>query len=1552
MATKLSNSQSGALIACQRILETLLTKTALPGELVGFDAAARATAARFCAAALATRAESTSVIELETIVASDGKRRMRLVVVNEDMPFLVDSIAGTISSFGLTIERLLHPVAKVIRDDTGHLVSIAEADKSGRAVSESLVYVELDRADARTRATLVRKLHGTLNQVRAAVADWVPMQRAMEIDASRLGDTEDSALLRWFLDYNFTLLGTCVFPRNGNKRGRLGIGRLVGEQLLAPLSRERAFEWFDAGKSRQLTVKSNLISDVHRRVPLDLIIVPIMKDGAVEALSVHTGLWTSAALATAPDTVPILRTHLSAMATKFGFTPVSHTGKALTHALTALPHDLLVGVMPNALEELALTSMSLTDRPRAQLVLIESALKRHLFAFVWLPRDELTTQRRHAIGLMLADAADATILNWSINLGDDGLVLMRFTLDVRGSTAIVDRALLNAQLEFMVRGWSHAVEQQLLHFVDSGLSARLALRFADGFPQAYRSAHTPEAAAQDILALHELLEPTARRVRLVTQDADNASLWLNIYCRDALALSDVVPLLEHFGFRVMEEAQTAVQDGALGYIHSFLVAPSQTLAEGALTKTRAVLERAIADVLEGKAENDPFNALITHAGLAADDVVLFRALFRYLRQTGLSYGLDTVVNALGRAPALARAIASSFRARHDPNQTDGAQALAQAERAITKGLDAVEAIDDDRILRLMRAVVSATLRTNAFSDGGREALALKLDSAHIPGLPSPLPWREIFVYSPRVEGIHLRSGPVARGGLRWSDRRDDFRTEILGLMKAQRVKNAVIVPTGAKGGFYPKMLPPASNREAWLQEGTASYQVFIRALLSITDNIVGEKIVHPDKVVCHDGADPYFVVAADKGTATFSDTANAIAIDRKFWLGDAFASGGSQGYDHKVMAITAKGAWVSVTRHFAELGIDVQRDAIRVAGCGDMSGDVFGNGMLLSRNIRLVAAFDHRHIFIDPSPDGEISWRERSRLFKLPRSSWADYDAKLISRGGGVFSRTEKSIKLTPQMRALLGIDVSALEPAALIAAILKAQVDLLWFGGIGTYVKAAHENQLDAGDRANDALRVNANDLRARVIGEGANLGITQAGRIAFASAGGRINTDFIDNSAGVDCSDHEVNIKIALNTVVASGAMTMDARNTLLTAMTDDVSAHVLEDNRLQTLALSIAEAGGTAALPSYLHLIETFEAKGQLDRAVEGIASNEDVMRRAGDERMLQRPELAVVMSTAKLALQAEIETSMLVSDPGLEDDLLSAFPDKMHMVAGEAIRAHRLRREILATQVANRMVNRMGLVHPFELAEEEGASLADVADAFVVCERLFDAEALWRAIDMAKMDEHARLHLFEQAAIELRAHMADMTRHAVAGRLPSAAAAALAAPVRILEAAIDDLLPAQSRLQTQQFNERLCAMGVPKPLAARVVRLAEMDGVIGLAALSLSTGVDPCALTRAYALLGAELGIDWLQGVAMAMTPSDPWERLLAAGLARDFNAMRLEWLSRTGGDAPESAAALWIAANTARIAQLRVTIDRSRVTGTPSLAMLAQIGGQVRVLLMR
>ena len=1227
-----------------------------------------------------------------------------------------------------------------------------------------MIYVELDRADARGRQELAADLRRVLSDVRLAVRDWESLQSKMREDAAATADPEGAALLNWFADGAMTLLGYQVEKPYEAPSNTLGIFSIPG----APTDEGGALgamRYLEQGGEVPLMAKAERTSTVHRRVPLDLVVVPLKAGDSVTGIGVHAGLWTSEALRVPPEKVPVLRARLQQLDRDFGFDPKGHSGKALRHAVASLPRDLVIAIDHDSLRELVMMAMSLADRPRPGLLQVRSILKGQLFSFVWLPREELTTSRRRAIATLLENEVGREITSWSVELGDGDLALIRYTQYIDAKAPLPDAEGLDAAVVEMVRGWSPAVKSELIDAAGAARATRLALTYINSFPDGYRARTAPEEGAADILRLCDLADENDRAVRISRLDSDAAGhLKLKTYRRGALIpLSDVVPVLENFGFRVLEEFPTALSSG-LGYIHDFRVEVGAEADVNSILSRRAEIERAIANVLCGTAEDDEFNQLVLYAGLDMRPVVWLRAWFRYLRQTGSSFGLITVVDALRRAPNATRALIGLFVAAHDPATAKRESEVADCCEQLDRSLAKIRSIDDDRILRRLRALVEAMVRTNAFAPAAEEALAFKINSSLVPGLPAPVPWREIWIYSPRVEGIHLRGGPVARGGIRWSDRRDDFRTETLGLMKAQVVKNAVIVPTGAKGGFYPKQLPPMSNRDAWLAEGTESYRIFIRSLLSVTDNLVNDKVVHPEKVVIHDGDDPYFVVAADKGTATFSDIANEIALSRDFWLGDAFASGGSHGYDHKAMGITARGAWISVQRHFLEMGVDVQSDAVSVAGCGDMSGDVFGNGMLLSKSLRLIAAFDHRHIFIDPDPDAAASWAERKRLFELPRSSWDDYDRKKISRGGGVFPRTEKSIALSAEAREALGTDAKALDPTTLINAILKAPVDLLWFGGIGTYIKSSSQSQADVGDPSNDALRVSASELRSKVIGEGANLAITQAGRIEFAERGGRINTDFIDNSAGVDCSDNEVNIKIPLNREMGEGRLSFDKRNSLLAKMTDDVAEIVLEDNRLQTLALSIAEAGGVQALPGHVRTIELLEASGRLDRKVEGLESSEELIRRGQDSRGLTRPELAVVLSVSKLVLQDAAEELELAEDALVGPELFDAFPKAMRKSQAEAIRAHRLRNEIIATKVANQLVNRLGPGVAFDLTEEEGSSLQQVIAAFLVAERLLDLDKLWAEIECDELPETVRIELFSIAAASVRSHLSDILRAA--------------------------------------------------------------------------------------------------------------------------------------------------------------------------------------------
>jgi glutamate dehydrogenase len=1535
-------------------LQRALVRGALAGELEGFGPADQAEATAFLADVAAVRQPGEAAIRVESTGGEAGRRRMRIAIINDDMPFLVDSIANAIAARHLTIHRLLHPVLCVERDKDGKLLSVEQlcADKSRR---ESMMYLELDRDDARGRRELREELLAVLADVRVAVRDWPRLQEQMRSDATKIDDPEGAALLEWFADGAMTLLGYEVERPGEDPSNGLGIFSIPGEATDKGGS-VGAIRYFEKGGAVPLIAKAERKSTVHRRVPLDLVAVPIYEGKKITGIGVHAGLWTSQALILPTEEVPVLRRRLKDLDKAFGFDPSGHSGKALRHAVASVPRDLLINLSEESGRDLVTMAMSLADRPRPALLLLRSILKGHLFAFVWLPRDELNTRRRVDIGHMLEGATGRDVTSWSVELGEGDLALIRYTLDIESDAPTPDVQQLNRKLDAMVRGWEPSVEEALIGLVGAGRATRLALSYAGEFPENYRALTSPVEAAADILRLQRLDNDAERDARFFRDDeGDPDRLRLKIYRRGGLVpLSEAVPVLENFGFRVLEEIPTELHGEAMAHIHDCLLELPAGTDVNALMERSVTIERAISEVLAGQAENDAFNQLVPFGGLDTFAVVWFRAWFRYLRQTGVAFGLATVVDALRLAPAATAALIKLFTSAHDPALTgDRASAMKSAGAAFDNALNHVRGIDDDRILRLMRAVVAATLRTNAFALNPSYALAFKIDSKQVPGLPAPVPYREIWVYSPRVEGIHLRGGPIARGGLRWSDRRDDFRTEILGLMKAQLVKNAVIVPTGAKGGFYPKHLPnPAIDRDGWLAEGTESYRIFIRSLLSITDNIVEDKVVHPADVVIHDGEDPYFVVAADKGTATFSDVANAIALERGFWLGDAFASGGSNGYDHKAMGITAKGAWISVQRHFLEMDIDVQTDPVRVVGCGDMSGDVFGNGMLLSKSIKLVAAFDHRHIFIDPDPDPAKSWAERSRMFDLPRSSWDDYDRKAMSKGGMIVPRSQKSIDLSPEARAALDIEEKTVDPTTLITAILKSPVDLIWFGGIGTYIKASHQTNAQVGDPANDALRVDARDVRAKVIGEGANLAINQAARIEFSIHGGRINTDFIDNSAGVDCSDNEVNIKIPLNREMREGNLTESTRNKLLAKMTDEVSELVLEDNRLQSLALSIAESRGPAGVPGFVRSIEMLEALGRLDRKVEGLDSSDVLLRRRADGRGLTRPELAVILSMSKMTLQDAAEELKLADDPTMESELMAAFPEPMQKKHPEAIRTHRLRHQIIATKLANRFVNRLGPSLPLDMTEEEGVGLPQVIVAFLVTERLLDLKNLWAKIEDAEMGEQERIALFALAAKTIRAHIGDAIRAAAGETNVEQVCQMLRPGFEKVASKATGLIRAEVRGESAARRLQMQELGATKDIINRLVRLYELDGAFGIAALGARKELDELAITRAYTRLGEELGIDWAQQQVARYMPTDNWERLLAAGLIRDFEQLRIDFLSRIRGEDPDVSVDRWVERNPRRIAQFKALVERAKLSGKVSSAMLAQIASQARILLSR
>ncbi|HVJ98151.1 MAG TPA: NAD-glutamate dehydrogenase, partial [Acidimicrobiia bacterium] len=1259
-------------------------------------------------------------------------------VIVDDMPFLVDSLTMALERHELGIHLVAHPIVRVARTAGGELRGIVPDDATALdgidAQLESWTHIEIDRETSITTLAAVRAdLERVLRDVRAATSDWRPMvaaaQRVIDdIDASpppvAPGElAESTALLRWLVDDHFTFLGyraydlrpdgsLCPVPESG-----LGLLRHAPERPSANFAalpeavREKAHD-----PTLLILTKSNARSTIHRPTYMDYVGVKRFdNDGNVIGEHRFLGLYTSTAYTSKPAEVPVLRQKLAAVIERAGFLPASHDQKDLAQILDTYPRDDLFQIDVDQLYDTAMAILRLQERRRVRLFVYREPFGRFVSCLVFLPRDRYTTPVRTHIADLLVEAFGASSHEWNARLSESVLARLHYVLHVDPTAPRdVEIDALEQSVARATRAWVDDLRDTLVSARGEEIGLETLRTWDGGFPGAYRDDFAATDALADIVQLEQLTPEQPLAVRLTAADDH---LDLDLYGLGAQpSLSNVLPRLTNLGVLVDDEHPYELTPAGLEprWMKWFRLRPPPGAAVD--TAVFKLVEQAFLAVVEGRAEDDGFNRLVLGTGLSWREVALVRAYCKYLRQTGTLFSQSYIEDTLARHPHIVRMLVGLFIARFDPTaaETGAGDDPEAAADAIRTELDAVTSLDDDRILRSLLHLVNATLRTNWFQ-AEADTVALKFDPAQIPDLPLPRPMYEIWVYSPRVEGVHLRSGKVARGGLRWSDRREDFRTEVLGLMKAQRVKNAVIVPAGAKGGFVVKQ-PPA-DPAALRAEVEACYRTFIGSLLDITDNLVDGRVVPPRAVVRYDGDDQYLVVAADKGTATFSDIANEIALARGFWLGDAFASGGEHGYDHKAMGITARGAWESVKRHFRHLGIDPDADDFTVAGIGDMSGDVFGNGMLLSEHIRLVAAFDHRHVFLDPNPDAAKSFAERKRLFEVPRSTWDDYDKTLLSPGGGVFPRSLKSIPITPEVRAALGLDdsVTALTPAELIRAILKAPVDLLYNGGIGTYVKAHTETNADVGDKASDSVRIDGRELRARAVAEGGNLGLTQLGRVEYALQGGRINTDAIDNSAGVDTSDREVNIKILLDEAVRAGEMSEIDRNVLLTSMTDEIAALVLRDNYRQNRALDNARAQSEIMHEVHGRFMRALELDGDLNREVERLPSEEQLAERHNAGHGLTAPELAVLLAYAKISLEEELLACDLPDDPDFLPELVRSFPTAVRVQFLDRIRVHPLRREITTTALVNGLVNRAGVTFTFRLEEETGASPPDIVRA---------------------------------------------------------------------------------------------------------------------------------------------------------------------------------------------------------------------------------------------
>ncbi|WP_343897999.1 NAD-glutamate dehydrogenase, partial [Craurococcus roseus] len=1264
-------------------------------------------------------------------------------IVTDDMPFLVDSALAALARQGRVVKQLLHPVVAVRRDAAGRLLSLggAETDATGR---ESMMRITIGAAQtamlpgqgAGGWPELERMLARAMADVRLAVTDFPAMSRLMraaedEIAAAPRERGPAAEFLRWLMDENFVLLGHRRLDVGEGGAAAVAAGENLG------LLRDPAVPVFDALRDPSalppamraalaepvpLSVgKANMRSTVHRPQHADVVATRIFaSDGRVAGLRLFLGLFAAGAYNRNPRSIPMLSQKVDRILAAAGFDPEAHDGRALRNILDTWPRDELFQAPEAEILRGARVALDLQIRPRPALHVRRDPFGRFVSAIAWMPREGFDTRLRERVGEVVAQAYGGRLSAFYIALGDAPLARIHYIVGTDPARPrAVDEAVLEAAVAQAARSFGERLGEALAAEHGEAAAAALLGRWRDAFPPAYREGATGAQGAADLALAERALAEGKPAAALSRPGGSEGTLSLRLVNPGgSLLLADALPLFESLGLRAVEEMpyRLSPEGAPAAVLHVFSLRPISALdapdAPFGATGERfpAVLE-ALSALMEGAAEADGFNRLVLLSGLTWRECWLLRAMFRWLKQVGFGFEQGSAEAAFAAHPMAGRILLDLFHARLDP---DFAGDRAARERALLADwdalLDAVANPDEDRILARFRLLLDAVLRTNYHQY--KPYISFKIDSAAAGDMPAPKPWREVFVHSPRMEGTHLRAGPVARGGIRWSDRREDFRTEILGLMKAQRVKNVVIVPTGAKGGFVLKRPPPATDREAFQAEGVACYQTLVRGLLDITDNLDGERVVPPERVVRRDADDPYMVVAADKGTATFSDIANALSAEYGFWLGDAFASGGSAGYDHKAMGITARGAWVMVARHFAELGHDIFTQEFTCAGVGDMSGDVFGNGLLISRSTKLVAAFDHRHVFIDPDPDPEASYAERERLFRLPRSSWADYDPAKISPGGGVFARNLKRVPLPARAREALGIEEEQPEPAAVVRAILKAPVDLLYFGGIGTYVKASTESQAEAGDRANDAVRVDGRELRARVVGEGANLAVTQAGRVEYArAAGGRINTDALDNSAGVSTSDHEVNIKILLADVERAGRMTRPQRDSLLAEMTDEVARLVLRDNAEQSLAVSLEERAAPAdALPAQAALMQRLEAAGVLDRSVAGLPDAATMTARVAAGDALTRPAVCALLPLAKLWLNEAIEAGPLPDDPAFAPVLATYFPAPLRERYADAIARHRLRRDLVATAVTNGVANRLGCAGLARLAAQADPAAA--------------------------------------------------------------------------------------------------------------------------------------------------------------------------------------------------------------------------------------------------
>ncbi|WP_277761833.1 NAD-glutamate dehydrogenase [Pseudomonas sp. A34-9] len=1505
-------------------------------------------------------------------------------VLHHDLPFLVDSVRTELNRRGYSIHTLQTTVLSVRRGSKGELLEILPKGSTGEGVlHESLMYLEIDRcANAAELNVLSKELEQVLGEVRVAVADFEPMKSKVQEILTKLDNSafaidadeknEVKSFLEWLVGNHFTFLGYEEFVVTDQADGGhieydqnsfLGLTKLLRTGLTYD---DLRIEDYAVNYLREPTLlsfaKAAHPSRVHRPAYPDYVSIrEIDADGKVIKEHRFMGLYTSSVYGESVRVIPFIRRKVEEIETRSGFQSKAHLGKELAQVLEVLPRDDLFQTPVDELFTTVMSIVQIQERNKIRVFLRKDPYGRFCYCLAYVPRDIYSTEVRQKIQQVLMERLKASDCEFWTFFSESVLARVQLILRVDPKNRLdIDPVLLEKEVVQACRSWQDDYAALTVESFGEAHGTNVLADFPKGFPAGYRerfAAHSAVVDMQHLLSLNEKNPLVMSFYQPLGQVSGQRELHCKLYHADTpLALSDVLPILENLGLRVLGEFPYRLRhtNGREFWIHDFAF----TAAEGLdldIQQLNDTLQDAFVHIVRGDAENDAFNRLVLTAGLPWRDVALLRAYARYLKQIRLGFDLGYIASTLNNHTDIARELTRLFKTRfylaRKLSDDDLEDKQLRLEQAILTALDDVQVLNEDRILRRYLDLIKATLRTNFYQTDAngqnKSYFSFKFNPHAIPELPKPVPKFEIFVYSPRVEGVHLRFGNVARGGLRWSDREEDFRTEVLGLVKAQQVKNSVIVPVGAKGGFLPRRLPLGGSRDEIAAEGIACYRIFISGLLDITDNLKDGALVPPLNVVRHDDDDPYLVVAADKGTATFSDIANGIAIDYGFWLGDAFASGGSAGYDHKKMGITAKGAWVGVQRHFRERGINVQEDSITVVGVGDMAGDVFGNGLLMSDKLQLVAAFNHMHIFIDPNPNPATSFVERQRMFDLPRSAWTDYDTSIMSEGGGIFSRSAKSIAISPQMQERFDIKADKLTPTELLNALLKAPVDLLWNGGIGTYVKASTESHADVGDKANDALRVNGNELRCKVVGEGGNLGMTQLGRVEFGLNGGGSNTDFIDNAGGVDCSDHEVNIKILLNEVVQAGDMTDKQRNQLLASMTDEVGNLVLGNNYKQTQALSLAARRAYARIAEYKRLMSDLEGRGKLDRAIEFLPTEEQLAERIAEGHGLTRPELSVLISYSKIDLKEQLLGSLVPDDDYLTRDMETAFPPTLVSKFSEAMRRHRLKREIVSTQIANDLVNHMGITFVQRLKESTGMSPANVAGAYVIVRDIFHLPHWFRQIEALDYQVSADVQL--ELMDELMRLGRRATRWFLRARRNEQNAARDVAHfgphLKELGLKLDELLSGEIRENWQARYQAYVEAGVPELLARMVAGTSHLYTLLPIIEASDVTGQNPAEVAKAYFAVGSALDITWYLQQISALPVENNWQALAREAFRDDVDwqqrAITISVLQQGDGTLDvEARLALWMEQHESMISRWRAMLVEIRAASGTDYAMYA------------